>query len=180
MTKVSFANMKLKPNTVTQVVDFEGNQVEVLQYLPAKDKDDLIRAVLDKSSDGLIFDDFLLDCYFHLYIVYLYTNINFTDKQKEDELKLYDLLKGNGLIDAVLGAMDEEEYQMLFDSVIALEEKMIESNTSAVTLLARLVTDLPEKAEEARKIVDEFEPEKYQAVVDFAKAANGDRPIPKQ
>lgn len=180
MTKVSFANMKLKPNTVTQVVDFEGNQVEVLQYLPARDKDDLIRAVLDKSSDGLIFDDFLLDCYFHLYIVYLYTNINFTDKQKEDELKLYDLLKGNGLIDAVLGAMDEEEYQMLFDSVIALEEKMIESNTSVATLLTRLVSDLPEKAEEARKIVDEFEPEKYQAVVDFAKAANGDRPIPKQ
>jgi hypothetical protein len=180
MTKVSFANMKLKPNTVTQVVDFEGNQVEVLQYLPARDKDDLIRAVLDKSSDGLIFDDFLLDCYFHLYIVYLYTNINFTDKQKEDELKLYDLLKGNGLIDAVLGAMDEEEYQMLFDSVIALEEKMIESNTSVATLLTRLVADLPAKAEEARKIVDEFEPEKYQAVVDFAKAANGDRPIPKQ
>jgi hypothetical protein len=177
MTKVSFANMKLKPNTVTQVVDFEGNQVEVLQYLPARDKDDLIRAVLDKSSDGLIFDDFLLDCYFHLYIVYLYTNINFTDKQKEDELKLYDLLKGNGLIDAVLGAMDEEEYQMLFDSVIALEEKMIESNTSVATLLTRLVADLPAKAEEARKIVDEFEPEKYQAVVDFAKAANGGRQI---
>ena len=60
--------------------------------------------------------------YFHLYLVYLYTNINFTDKQKEDESKLFDVLLTNGIIEGVITTMPEAEYNMLVNLLNQLGE----------------------------------------------------------
>ena len=49
--------------------------------------------------------------------------------------------------------------------------------TSASALLQSVIHDLPKQAEAAMKIVDSFDKEKFQNVVDFAKAANGGRDI---
>lgn len=43
--------------------------------------------------------------------------------------------------------------------------------------ITHLINDLPANAEAAAKIVDNFNPEQYKAVVDFAKYANGGRNI---
>ena len=42
--------------------------------------------------------------------MYAYTNINFTDKQKEDPTKLYDMLISSGLVCEVINAIPEAEY----------------------------------------------------------------------
>ena len=46
-----------------------------------------------------------LDAYFHLNIIYLYTDIEFDEEDKEDELELYDKLEANKVILPVLGAI---------------------------------------------------------------------------
>ena len=38
MIKTSYANLKLKVNTEVKSVDYKGNVIEVLQYLPIDDK----------------------------------------------------------------------------------------------------------------------------------------------
>ena len=48
---------------------------------------------------------------------------------------------------------------------------------SAAFLIGQFINELPERMEEVSKIVNEFDPSKYQAVVDFATAANGGRNI---
>ena len=55
-----------------------------------------------------------------LEILYSYTNINFTEKQKEDPAKLYDLVVSGGLIKLVLQAIPEEEYNILETTYIAM------------------------------------------------------------
>ena len=40
-------------------------------------------------------------------------------------------------------------------------------------ILQSLITDLPKQAEAMQNIIDNFDPEKYQNVMNFAKAANG-------
>ena len=50
--KVSYANMKLKVNTSVKTFDFGGQKVEVLQYLPAQDKYDLLMVTLQKSMEN--------------------------------------------------------------------------------------------------------------------------------
>ena len=46
-----------------------------------------------------------------------YTNITFTDKQKEDIAKLYDILDSNGIINQIVSAIPEDEYHFLIDGI---------------------------------------------------------------
>ena len=46
-------------------------------------------------------------------MVYAYTNIIFTDKQKEDSVKLYDVIFSSGLWAAILGAIPEGEVDLI-------------------------------------------------------------------
>ena len=97
MAKVSYASLKLKVDNSVETFDFQGNTIEVLKYLPIQEKYDLIMVALEKAEDE-IYNPIMLEAYFHLHLVYMYTNLTFTDKQREDELKLYDTLQSTGFI----------------------------------------------------------------------------------
>lgn len=177
MAKVSYANLKLKTKEEVKEFDFNGSKIEVLQYLPLQDKIDLIDITCQKAREDRLYSPIKIDAYFHLHLVYLYTNLTFTEKQREDEYKLYDCLMSNGLIDNVLMNMNKKEYESLLNLLNQKIEDELKYNTTAAAILNQLITDLPKNAEAAKKIMDEFDPKKYQAVVDFATAANGGRPV---
>ncbi|MBQ1716746.1 MAG: hypothetical protein II025_02495, partial [Ruminococcus sp.] len=63
----------------------ENSNIEVLKYLPIEDKYNLINITLQNAREGSIYNSLLLDVYFHLYIVIMYSNITFTEKQKENQ-----------------------------------------------------------------------------------------------
>lgn len=175
--KVSYANMKLKVNTDVNTFEFCGQKIEVLKYLPAQDKYDLLMITLQKSLEDGMYNEFKLNLYFELNLVYLYTNISFTEKQREDELKLYDNLKSNGFFDKFFEALDENEYNELFEQLNAIKEASIYSRTNIGSIINQLIENLPANAETAAKIVENFNPEQFKAVVDFATYANGGRNI---
>ena len=170
MAKVSYLNLKLKvDNSIKKI---ENTEIEVLQYLPVEDKYDLINIALQKSRVEGKHNALLLDMYFHLFIVYMYTNISFTDKQKENEYKIYDTLKSNGLLDTILTYIPDEEYNELYSFLIEDLEKREKYDLSISGLISTIVNDLPAQAEAAMKIVENFDKEKFSNVIDFAKAAN--------
>ena len=82
MGKISYANMKLKVNNEIKTFDFNGNKIEVLSYLPIEDKFDLVMITLQQSLVNEIYNSVKLEIHFNLNLVYMYTNISFTDKQK--------------------------------------------------------------------------------------------------
>ena len=174
---ISYANMKLKPVTTTHKFEWNGNEIEVLDYLPIEDKYDLIMITLQKSLEDGYYNSIKIDEFFHLHLIYMYTNINFTEKQKEDEHKLYDSLKSNGLIDAFIEQMNEFDYSELFNMLDETKREITDYRRSTSALIQSLITDLPKQAEAAKQIVDSFDVEKYQNVINFAKAANGGREI---
>ena len=175
--KVSYANMKLKTNTAVNTFEFCGQKIEVLKYLPATDKYDLLMITLQKSLEGNIYNEFKLNLYFELNLVYMYTNISFTEKQREDEFKLYDTLRSNGFFELFYEALDDKEYEELFDQIAELKATMEKSKNSVAGVIANIIEDLPANAEAAAKIVENFDPSQFQAVVDFARYANGGRDI---
>ena len=175
--KVSYANMKLKTNTAVNTFEFCGQKIEVLKYLPAADKYDLLMITLQKSLEGNIYNEFKLNLYFELNLVYMYTNISFTEKQREDEFKLYDTLRSNGFFELFYEALDDKEYEELFDQIAELKATMERSKGSVAGVIANIIEDLPANAEAAAKIVENFDPSQFQAVVDFARYANGGRDI---
>ena len=149
----------------------------MLQYLPIEDKYDLIMITLQKAKENGIYNDLKLDMYFALHIVYMYTNLSFTDKQKENESKIYDTLQSNGFFDKLLPIIPESEYDYLIDCMKQIMRNELQYNTTAAAIIKNLISDLPTNAAAAAQIVDNFNHEKYQAVIDFATAANGNRPI---
>lgn len=174
---ISYANMKLKTVNTTHEFDFNGNTIKILNYLPVDDKYDLIMITLQKSLENGYYNPLKIDMYFHLNLLYLYTDINFTDKQREDENKIYDAIKSNGLLDAFLEAFGENEYNELFTMLEDTKNEILNYKHSTSALIQSLINDLPKQAEAVQKIIDNFDKEKYQNVIDFAKAANGGREI---
>lgn len=175
MIKVTYSSLKLK--TKEEIKKIEDTDIEIVQYLPIQDKIDLIDITLQKAKEGRLYNPIKVDMFFHLNLIYLYTNITFTDKQREDEYKLYDTLQSNGIINQVIAAMDENEYNGLLNMINEKIENELRYNTTAAAIISKIIDDLPKNAEAAQQIVDNFDKDKYQAVVDFAKAANGGRDI---
>lgn len=175
--KISYTNLKLKVNEDVSTFDFEGQTVEVKKYLPIEDKYDLIMITLQKAEEDGIYNPLKVDIFFHLHLVYMYTNLSFTDKQKENELRIYDNLKSNGFIDKLVEVINNDEYNFLFNYMEETIEDIMKYKNTAGAVLQSVINDLPKNAEIAKNIVESFDQSKYQQVVDFAAAANGNRVI---
>lgn len=177
MAKVSYANLKLKTDTSVSTFKVGDTEIEVLNYLPIEDKYDLVNITLQNSAEDGIYNPVKIDMYFHLYMFYMYTNVNFTEKQKEDEFKIYNTLVSTGVMDEFLKTIPDKEYDELITYLETLTESRNAVNLSTSALIQSMIEDLPANAEMAAKVIKEFDPEKYQAVINFATAANGGRPI---
>lgn len=177
MSKITYSSLKLKLNSEIKEIDFNGNKIEVKQFLPIQDQIDLIDITLQKSKEENLYNPLKVNMYFHLNLIYLYTNLSFTDKQREDEEKIYDILDSNGLIDEVVKAIPERQYVDLLNKTAEKIENELKYNTTAASIFAKFIDDLPKNAEAAKQIMDNFDKEKYQEVINFAKAANGNRDI---
>lgn len=112
MSKVSFTKLGLTKNT--NVGSFEWNEqtIEVKAYLPIQDKLKLIGNVINSCQDENNFiNEAKMSMFMTLEMVYAYSNINFTEKQKSDPAKLYDLLAGSGFLDDFFTVMPQSEYK---------------------------------------------------------------------
>ena len=100
MAKIAFTKLQLQKNNDIKEWQVNGQTIEVKQYLSMEQRIDLAKQVIQQVTN--FNNDFLNEFAFHMYmdlaIVFNYTNLSFTDKQKEDLYKLYDLLVGSGFI----------------------------------------------------------------------------------
>lgn len=172
-----YKDLDLKLNTDYNVAKIGDNEIQVLQYLPISDKIDLVQIALQKSLENGIYNELKLDVYFNLYLIYMYTDLEFSDEEKANEFELYDKLNCNYVITSVISAMEESEYDSLLEYLKVMQVNNEEYRHSAAAILQSFIQDLPKNAQAAADIVDNFDKEKYSNVVEFAKSANGDRPI---
>lgn len=168
---------KLVTEVETKTLSFNGEDIKILKYLPTRDKLDLVQITLQKSAEKGIFNEVKLDTYFHLYLVYLYTDIAFSDDDRADEFALYDDLVASGLFDAILSEIEDDEYEMLWNYLIDTKGNILTYGNSAAGVIRDIIQDLPTAAAEAAKIAETFDTEKYKEVIEFAKAANNGNPI---
>lgn len=142
MPKVPFSRLNLKKIDKVQVVTINGLEVEVKQYLPVAEKLELIANVLNNSADDNNFANpvktYVLS---HLEIIYAYTNLSFTDKQKEDPAKLYDILETNGIIDSIILAIPPSEYDNLIEDITSTIDAYYKYKNSALGILEAATTD---------------------------------------
>jgi hypothetical protein len=173
MAKITYSSLKLKINE--EIKKVEGTDIEVLQYLPIEDKNALINISLEQSKQDSIFNPTLLDAFFNLYIVMMYTNITFTEKQKEEPLKIYNALKSNGLLDKIIMAMNEEEYNDLVSKLNQQMKDIYQNQNTFAGVLNNLLANFETQADEIQKLVDGFDKEKFKNVLEYAKSVNNNQ-----
>jgi len=116
MAKLAFSKLGLKPNNNIGTFIYNDLSIEVKDYLPVNNKLELIGNVINNSiDDNGYYNEGKVRIYFVIEVISAYTNLTFTDKQKEDPCKLYDLLVGN------------EIWAKVWDLMLASEKEFLES-----------------------------------------------------
>lgn len=142
MAKISFTKLGLKKNTNLITLIWNDQTIEIKEYLPIVEKIAVVERIINQSLDT---NNFANPMRIHintaLEIVFAYTNINFTDKQKEDRLVLYDLLTGSGLIQAIYDKMASSEYTTLITAVEEIIEEIYRYKNSALGILQNISED---------------------------------------
>lgn len=119
MAKVAFTKLGLSKNQEVKNLNWNEQNIEVKQYLPISEMLDIVASIVNRAHDGEsnFSNPIKVDIYTTLEILFNYTNINFTDKQKEDVLKLYDLVINSGLYNEIVKLIPEEEYDRLIAAI---------------------------------------------------------------
>ena len=142
MAKVSFTKLGLKLNQDVYTVNFNGQDIEVKLYLPVNEKLKLISNVINLSADENNFaNPVKVNLFTTLEIIFAYTNINFTDKQKEDPAKLFDILTSTGFVNEILDAIPDEELNELIDGVWESIDAVYTYRNSVMGILDIISTD---------------------------------------
>lgn len=140
MAKLAFSKLGLKLDNNIEQIGFNNQIVEVKKYLSIQDKLDIISNAinLEKEYNNNSFLNIpLLIMLIDLEIVYAYTNLSFTEKQKEDITKLYDLMESNGFIN-LLKENIKEEYNYILNHTIECAKLSYDYKNSAYGLLDSL------------------------------------------
>ena len=145
MAKIAFSKLGLTKDKLDefQTVEFNDQTVEVKQYLPIAEKAELISRVLNNSGDddAGYYNNLKLDMWLALEIVYAYSNISFTEKQKSDPMKLYDLLSSNKLLNLIIGLVPESEFYYLTKVTHELATAIYTYRNSALGILDSIGRD---------------------------------------
>ena len=142
MAKVSLTKLGLKVNQDIKNIEFNQQIIEVKQYLPINEKLELISSVINSAADENNFSNPVKENVFlTLEILYHYTNINFTDKQKEDPVKLYDLVVSSGLVNKVTDLIPEEELDEVINGVAQSVKAIYAYKNSALGILESISQD---------------------------------------
>ena len=157
MAKPTFAKMALKINTEVKTVKIGEQEIEVKQYLPVNDKLILISNVLNNSIDDVNFSNPIkLDVFTNLEIIFTYTNLSFTDKQKEDLVKLYDILESNDIFNKIIAVIPSEEYNSIIDGVQRCSDAVYTYRNSILGLLDIITQDYDGLDLDAQKLQKEM------------------------
>lgn len=148
-----------------KIIDFNGTEIQIVPYLSMNDKYDLIMITLQKSFENGIYNSLKLDMYFDLNLVYMYSNILFTDEERADEVALYDKMRTSGLLNAVLREIPIEEHQFLITILHENEEKLTKYNNSFNGLITNFIEDISKKLEKGMDILKQIKPEKLQEIL---------------
>ena len=142
MAKVSLTKLGLKVNQNVKNIEFNEQIIEVKQYLPINEKLELISSVINSAADENNFSNPVKENVFlTLEILYHYTNINFTDKQKEDPVKLYDLVVSSGLVNKVTDLIPEEELDEVINGVAQSVKAIYAYRNSVLGILESISQD---------------------------------------
>ena len=143
MAKIPYSKLKCKINEDCAPVQIGEETIAVKQYLPIQEKLALIGRIIEwaHDEDRNHSNPVKVQVITNLEIIFNYTNITFTDKQKEDIPKLYDTLWSSGVVAAVRSAIPWTELEGLEMGIRDSIKAIYEYQNSVLGVMDTIKTD---------------------------------------
>jgi hypothetical protein len=142
MAKLAYSKLGIKTSQEIKTITFNDQLIEVKQYLPIEDKLKIVENVLNYSAeDKRFYNVGKIEVFLTLEVFYNYTNITFTDKQKENLPKLYDNLNTSGLMSSVIETIPEQEFLFLYNLVKKTVKSVYNYSNSIMGILDTVSQD---------------------------------------
>lgn len=156
-TKITYGSLKLKLEPKCKDITFNNRNIEVLQYLPAEKKMNLIEDTLSVAVDSYGFISPLKEeLAFYVNIIKYYTNISFTEKQSKDFANIYDNIKESKLLLEILKAIPEDEFNDLFNMEAKMKEFFEKSNTSIASIIHNLSQMQAPNLDQIKELMNQY------------------------
>ena len=154
MAKIAFSKLGIKKvDDSTNTFFFGQTAIEVRCYLPIQDKLTIIGNAINMAADKNRFPNWMkIKMCLSLEMVYAYTNLTFTDKQKEDPAKLYDMLYSSGLLKDIMNNIAQNDIDVLMDGAKQIAEAMYAQMNSVYGIMESVATDYADVGSNAEKI----------------------------
>lgn len=143
MAKVSFTKFNKIKTVTPKTVNINGIEVTILQYLPLKEKLQLIQNVIEQSGNNEegFYNCVKLEVFYTIEMIRAYTNISFTEKQLEDIPKLYDEIVLNNVWENIKNEIPSEERNHVLTNIISLAREITNYNNSILGILKTISKD---------------------------------------
>ena len=157
--KIGLTKLGLKKNTNLIPLEWGDQVIQIREYLPIEDKISVIERIVNQSLDDNNFANparIMINTVLEVIFAYT-TNINFTDKQKEDRLGLYDLLVSSGLWKAIKNKLaDVGELSIIQTTVREVIDEVYKYKNSALGILQAVNEDYSNLDLDATKLQEKI------------------------
>lgn len=144
MAQITYTKLGIKP-VLDEIINIQlapEITIEVKQYLPLQKKLEVLSNIINNSVDtNGFYNSAKIDFNISLEMIYAYTNIKFTEKQKEDPLKIYDTFYSSGVMDKILTAIPEKERDWFEKHTYHSISKIYEYRNSVYGILDAISND---------------------------------------
>lgn len=143
MAQITYTKLGLKPNFDEIATIHCGNeQIEVKQFLPLEKKLEVLTNIINNSIDERgFYNTARIDFNIKMEVLYAYTNIKFTEKQKENPMKLYDNFVASGLMKQIWDLIPEDDCDWFEKHANASIISIMKYRNSVYGILDALRTD---------------------------------------
>lgn len=169
MAKIAFTKLGLSKNNEIKILEWKDQKIEVKQFLSTADKLDLISRIINFSADDHVFyNPCKVEIFETIEIILAYTNINVTDKQQEDILKLYDLFISSGFKDTIMTAIPKEEKEYIHEGVWSTIKELYRYRDSFAGIMEQTQNSYKDLGPEIEELEEKFSnPENLTLVKDI-------------
>lgn len=143
MAKVPFTKLGLTVNQDIKTINWNDQVIEVRQYLTAAETLELVQTVVEAAVNESVnfINPLNVDLMIELAIVNHFTNITFTDKQRENAPKTYDALQSSGLLDQIKENMSKNSYEEIVAYVYDILEAYYKYRNSMLGMMEAMQND---------------------------------------
>ena len=144
MAKLAYSKLGLNKMATKEpiIIEFNDQQVEIIQYLPIEKKLELISEIVNASIDNnSYYNSCRLDMFFTVNMIDTYANITTTEKQREDLYKFYDQIICSGFAEEVLKNIPKSEYDFIYTNALSVLKSFYKYKNSALGILEAISSD---------------------------------------